>query len=295
MDGAAIYIPEICRHRCTTQFHFLRRVHFRWQIRVAIGRVMMALLQGVPKDTPENFAHWLVRHGQTRASVDRFWRPLMHSALNDDLDRLSVRYAGMVIRSSFMSSPIAGRMGFPTIPLSDLYSHALQYIRARGGDVLLRTSAEGFSFHAENRALAVTGHGNGQSAHIDAGAVILALPFEATQKLLPALPALAAGTQNKLPDQLAHFEHSPITGIHFWFDRKITDLPHAVLLDTTIQWMFNKSLLQPQTRAEDCRGLSGVGGECIEDAGADAAAGDSRSCADVSWRNSFPQSDRQRS
>ncbi len=37
------------------------------------------------------------------------------------------------------------------------------------------------------------------------------------------------------------FTHSPITGIHLWFDRPITTLPHAVLLDRTIQWMFNKS------------------------------------------------------
>ncbi len=36
------------------------------------------------------------------------------------------------------------------------------------------------------------------------------------------------------------FEHSPITGIHLWFDRPVTDLPHATLLDRTIQWMFNK-------------------------------------------------------
>jgi zeta-carotene desaturase len=28
-----------------------------------------------------------------------------------------------------------------------------------------------------------------------------------------------------------------------WFDRRITDLPHAVLLDRTIQWMFHKSQL----------------------------------------------------
>ena len=40
---------------------------------------------------------------------------------------------------------------------------------------------------------------------------------------------------------LEGFEHSPITGIHLWFDRSITELPHATLLDRTIQWMFNKS------------------------------------------------------
>src|SRR5205085_12459534 len=36
-------------------------------------------------------------------------------------------------------------------------------------------------------------------------------------------------------------EYSPITGIHLWFDRPVTSLPHATLLDRTIQWMFNKS------------------------------------------------------
>jgi zeta-carotene desaturase len=44
-----------------------------------------------------------------------------------------------------------------------------------------------------------------------------------------------------LPLDLAGFDHSPITGIHLWFDRTVTDLPHATLLDRTIQWMFNKS------------------------------------------------------
>ena len=36
------------------------------------------------------------------------------------------------------------------------------------------------------------------------------------------------------------FDHSPITGIHLWFDTPITRLPHATLLDRTIQWVFTK-------------------------------------------------------
>ena len=37
-----------------------------------------------------------------------------------------------------------------------------------------------------------------------------------------------------------HLQHSPITGVHLWFDREVTTLPHATLLDRTMQWMFNK-------------------------------------------------------
>ena len=66
--------------------------------------------------------------------------------------------------------------------------------------------------------------------------VVVAAPFQTVANLLPTD---SAGTPIK--EQLAHFEGSPITGIHLWFDREITALPHAVLLDRTIQWMFHKS------------------------------------------------------
>jgi len=71
--------------------------------------------------------------------------------------------------------------------------------------------------------------------------VILALPFEATAKLLPHLPA-APGVA-ALASQIKRQEHWPICSVHLWFDRVITDLDHAVLLDREIHWMYNKTRL----------------------------------------------------
>jgi zeta-carotene desaturase len=219
--------------------------------KLAIGRGMISFFRGLPADTDENFAHWLERHKQTRGAVDRFWRPVMVSALNEDLDRISIRYAGKVVRESFLGSAVAGHMGVPTIPLSELYGHAVEYIRARGGEVRLRTGVEALAFDANTQRWSVRTQGGlaGQGSGVQADAVVLALPFEAVQKLLPTMPPLPAGVENTLQRDLGHFEHSPITGIHLWFDRKITDLEHAALLDRTIQWMYHKSLLQPLTRA----------------------------------------------
>jgi zeta-carotene desaturase len=56
------------------------------------------------------------------------------------------------------------------------------------------------------------------------------VPFERVDSILPGLGL-----------NLASFEHSPITGVHLWYDRPLTDLPHAVLLDRTLQWLFRKS------------------------------------------------------
>ena len=43
-----------------------------------------------------------------------------------------------------MKSPAARHMGVPSIPLTDLYNRAGDYIRARGGEIRFRTSLNHF-------------------------------------------------------------------------------------------------------------------------------------------------------
>ena len=198
--------------------------------KMAIARAMLALVPGLPKDNGENFESWLKRHGQTRQAIRRFWEPVLVSALNEDLARISVRYAALVFRDSFLKSADAGRMGLPAVPLSQLYGTAAQYIEARGGKVHLRAAVESFRAEGDQVRLCVGGE------EIAADYAVLATPFNGIEKLLPDARELQS-----LREQASSFESSPITGIHLWFDREITPLEHAVLLERTIQWMFHKS------------------------------------------------------
>lgn len=254
--------------------------------KLAIARAMLAMMSSRPNDNGHNFKQWLKSHGQTDQAIRRFWEPVVVSALNEDTDRLSVAMASMVFRDAFLKSAEAGRMGLPTVPLTELYARAGQYIEARGGRVHLRAAVEdidvagehvrvhirdgqslarkpasaaahsdafgpeqdreghGFSDQVEDRE----GHGfsRTENAANDSGAfapeglqfdyLILATPVFAVSKLLPSTPDFAPTRNAAL-----HFEPSPIIGIHLWFDREITQLDHAVLLDRTIQWMFHKS------------------------------------------------------
>lgn len=197
--------------------------------KLAISRALMSFISAIPDDTSEDFLSWLKRHGQTERAIDRFWKVVLVSALNEDLDRTSVHYAAQVFRESFLKSARAGEMGVPTVPLSDLYRIGGDYIQSRGGEVRLRASVD---------SIAVTNKVTIRSSNRDDifDTAILAVPYTALPKLLP--PEAAA-----LSAQAARFASSPITGIHLWFDRQITDLDHAVLLDRTIQWMFHKSRL----------------------------------------------------
>ena len=121
-------------------------------------------------------------------------------------------------------------MGVPTVPLSDLYGHAADYIRARGGEVLLRSSVDGFTANGARQIVRASG------GDVEFDYVVSAVPFHAVEKLLPD----SAETPHFAKD-LQGLHTVPITGIHFWFDREVTPLEHAVLLDRTIQWMFQKS------------------------------------------------------
>jgi squalene-associated FAD-dependent desaturase len=158
---------------------------------------------------------WLREKRQTPRAIERFWRQVLVSAINEDVDRIAARHGFQVFWLGFLARADSYEMGVPAIPLGELYRADLW--RATG-DVSLR-------LRCPVESIAPEGVLAGGGLH-RADYYICALPFERLAAL--GLPAPA-------------FEHSPITGIHLWFDRPVTDLPHATLLDRTIQWMFNKS------------------------------------------------------
>ena len=210
---------------------FLRFPFLSGKDKFVISRAMAALTLTTQPDTGRSFQEWLLQHHQTRNAIERFWKPILVSALSEDLDLISISYAAQVVRES-MKSPEARHMGVPSIPLTDLYNRAGDYIRAHGGVIHFRHSLETFSPEPSQVRL----HVNDKEEVFDY--LLLALPFNTVASVLPETPDAAS-----LRDKLTHFEPCPITGIHLWFDRQITDLDHAVLLDRTIQWMFHKSRL----------------------------------------------------
>jgi zeta-carotene desaturase len=223
---------------------FLAAKALKLQDKVAIARAIAAFLKGSrPEDDRRNFADWLRSTGQTQRAVEHFWKPVLFSALNEDPNRISVRYAAKVFREAFLFSAEGGRMGVPRVPLSEMYGQVTIAIERAGGKVQLRSTVEKL---CRDEALGQWRIGAGeQSRNFDA--VVLALSFEGMERLLPGLPQGAPRV--RLERLLAGFSHSPLTGIHLWFDREITDLEHAVLLDTTLQWLYNTSRIQPERQS----------------------------------------------
>jgi zeta-carotene desaturase len=218
---------------------FLNASAFTLADKLSLGRAMRAMMRPEALvDTRESLGDWLRRHKQTEGALNRFWRLVIASALNAEIDSIAVPYAAKVIRELFLNSAEAGSMGMSTVPLSELYEAVTPYITERGGRVLLNTNVEGAAWDEPSRKWLICT----RTGELVSDYMILALPFEAMQKLLPHLPA-EEGTE-KLARQLERLEHWPICSVHLWFDREITELEHAVLLDREIHWMYNQSKLQ---------------------------------------------------
>jgi len=207
--------------------------------KMVLAHAFRKLMRPVPQDSTETLGAWLKRNGQTPGAIDRFWRLVIASALNADVDGIALPYAAKVIRELFLNSAEAGAMGMSTVPLTELYAGAEQYLREHGGEVVFNASIEAALWDEETSQWTVTTRAGNQLADF----LVLALPFEGTAQLLPHMPP--ADGVGALAGQLGKHEHGPICSVHLWFDREITELDHAVLLDREIHWMYNKSRLQP--------------------------------------------------
>jgi squalene-associated FAD-dependent desaturase len=232
-----------------TPFHFapsfLGMSMLGWKDKVGLARGLMEFFRGYPAQDDESIEHWLKRTRQTERSIRHFWNPILMATLNDGVAHCSTRYAGKVFHELFVKSSTGGRLGIPTVPLSEFYADVKGLIERRGGVVQLRASVEAITQEADGRWRVNVG----ETEYV-AESIVLALPFEQTQRLLPAVrlnewyAGLVLNTRDELELKMARLVHSPFTSILLWFDREITDLDHAWLLDTTIEWFFHKSRIR---------------------------------------------------
>jgi zeta-carotene desaturase len=206
--------------------------------KTAVASGLLRFLRGYPQDDTESFASWLKRTRQTERAIRHFWEPVVVGALNDNFENCSVKYAGKVFHESFLRSPEAGRLGIPAAPLTEFFSPIVDHAQQLGVDLYLKSGVDSIAQTSDGRWLIRSGN----DEHT-APSLILATDFRQTHNLLATLPQTEA-EQEQRQQAFEHFVPAPITTIHLWYDRDVTGLDHAVLLDTRIQWVFTKSRIR---------------------------------------------------
>ena len=220
---------------------FLAYPHLGWREKL---RAMAAILRIWRTDRAkarerldgQTFLRWLEARGQSSRSVERLWDLFVLPALNDASSAVSAASAFMVFQEGLLGGRHNADIGYSRVGLTALISDAAQsYIRSRGGAVLLDKSV--LSLDAQDGAVTAARLSGGQT--IEADCFVSALPWDGLQRLLPSPwaeePALA---------NAASIEASPIVGIHVWYDRQVMDEEFVAVVDSPLQWVFNKSRIQ---------------------------------------------------
>ncbi|HEV2709619.1 MAG TPA: hydroxysqualene dehydroxylase HpnE [Edaphobacter sp.] len=215
---------------------FLRAPMLTLRDKAAIASGLARFLRGYPANDSESFASWLKRTGQTDRAIRHFWEPVVVGALNDSFERCSVKYAGKVFHESFLRSAEAGRLGIPAAPLSEFLTPIAEFAERKGLVLRLKAGVERIEQTPDKHWLIQAG-----DATCTAQSVVLATDFRQTQRLIATLKPTSSTPSAEDFDK---FIPAPITTIHLWYDRDVTGIDHAVLLDTRIQWMFAKSRIR---------------------------------------------------
>lgn len=179
----------------------------------------------------ETAAEWLARHGETSRGIERFWAPVLTSALGETLDRVAAHAAGFVCRHGLLGSRWAHELYVPTQPLGELFDRRLGRWLEEKGVAIHRARRVALIEGAERRASGVV-LADGSRHPFDF--VVLAVPWWQAPRLLAGpLAAMLPQVENA-----SRLPAAPITAVHLWFDRPITPLAHAALVGRTSQWLF---------------------------------------------------------
>ena len=207
----------------------IARTSCGWRGRLQVARALLAARRRRGADPePETLAAWLDNLGQGEQALAAFWRPFMVPALNARLEEAPAEDGRFVIRTAFLGPPSASRIGWTGVPLGRVAEAAVR----RAGTLHLRTPVTGLDLQPDGRGERLVGlRASGERRAVE-GAV-LALPPGPLGRLLgdPARYGVS-GLETLRPQ--------PIVDVHLWYATPSLGLGFAAILDSPVQWVFEK-------------------------------------------------------
>lgn len=175
---------------------------------------------------------WLKSLGQSQRCRRRFWDLITIAALNERSAVAEADSLAIVLKEAFFVSRKKSRIAMAREGLSDLLDPACgNFLALHGGKIVRDGLVTGMAVEGDGiRHITLRG---GETLQADF--YVSALPFFALKNILGS--GLA---QTPFFSKINHLESSPIFSISLWFDRQVTDKNFCALLDTHVQWVFNK-------------------------------------------------------
>ena len=233
-----------------TSLSFLGFSALSYREKKAIAEALLRIARagGRPDTSGKTMLDWLRENGQPESVIHRFWRVVLVSALDEELELTDAQYGIDVFWKAFLRNRKGYVLGIPSVPLGELYAGCRRAIESKGGEIKSRGTVRALRFDEHRFLSAILDDGSEQTAD----ACISAVPHHALLELLPE----TIRENGSVFANLKNLHTSPITSVHLWYDRPLLEFPFLTLLDHTVQWIFNRAMLQnlPAMQAPETAG-----------------------------------------
>ncbi len=220
---------------------FAQLSYLTWQEKRALA-VALLRLKRANRPASGAFIDWLKTQKQSCNTIDRFWNVVLVSALSEDLDRIDFYHARKVFLDGFLRGRNAWKVQLLKIPLGEFYDRHLQnWLKEHAATIDLLTGLKEFLVQNEHDRFTVTGAQMRDGSILKADHYLLAVSHDRARPLLPE-----AASNVEPFSKTGDLESAPITSVHLWFDRPVTQLRHAVLINRLGQWVFNRTAILEQ-------------------------------------------------
>ena len=201
----------------------------------------------------QTFYDWLKRQRQSENAIENLWNLIILPTLNDDVRSVNADMALMVVQQGLLKKPRDAAIGYARVGLSSIAGvPGRRFIEDNGGTVMQGKTIHSLVFDGD----VVGGARLSDGTILQADAYVSALPCETLLDLLPH--KLVA---HPFFEPIAGLTWAPIVNVHLWYDRKVMEDPFVAFLDSPIQWVFNRSLIQGNPNSSGqyvCISLSGA-------------------------------------
>lgn len=200
-----------------------------------VGRELRRMPADVEPEIADLTVHeWLDSLGQSEENKKYLWDIIAIGSLNDHPRDASALLFYRVLRTAFLGRRLDSSLLLPRVGLTELFvDPAIRYLKVHGGSV--QTGAGVQQLVTEAKRVAAVKLADGSI--VEGRSFVSSVPWYAAKALLRDTPAASV-----LPPDDS-FRASAIISVNLWFDRQVMVGEFAALLDSRIQWVFNKSAI----------------------------------------------------
>lgn len=220
-------------------FHILSGILRFKAISLAERIRMLNMAKGVLFSNTSNSSHdltiteWLKMLGQGKKARETLWDIITLATMNEHPDKSSAAIFRNVMKKAFFSLRRNSRIVLPVVPLSGLFAEAAEtYIRQNSGSIEKGSTVS--ELLTSNNSVSGVKLKDGRVFRGDY--YISAVPYWSVQRLFAGTAGFWGTELNSVPV----LQPSPIISIHLLFNKSLIEYNFAAVLNSPIQWVFNK-------------------------------------------------------